>query len=112
MTLKETIEKVLGREIYPDTVAMYAKDQWGAITAFIRSEDKARIKELEEKNIERKQLNDILSTENTWLVNEKIKLEAQNKELLEILRSVYNCSGQRNCLTQPVLDEVLRAITK
>lgn len=68
-----------------------------AINAYI-ADLQARIKELEEQNNS---------------LQFSLQCEATDKqELLEILRSVYNCSGQRNYLTQPVLDEVLRAITK
>lgn len=40
------------------------------------------------------------------------KLIAAAPELLEALQSAYRCSGERNYLTKPVLDEMLSAINK
>ena len=40
------------------------------------------------------------------------KLIAAAPELLEALQSAYKCSGERNKLTKPVLDEMLNAINK
>tara|TARA_R110000772_G_scaffold169846_2_gene281741 strand:- start:2134 stop:2460 length:327 start_codon:yes stop_codon:yes gene_type:complete len=40
------------------------------------------------------------------------KLIASAPELLKALRSAYRCSGERNTLTKPVLDEMLNAINK
>ena len=36
----------------------------------------------------------------------------ENKILLEALKNAYRCSGERNYLTKPVLDEMLEAINK
>lgn len=38
--------------------------------------------------------------------------ETNVKELLEALKSAYECSGQHNYLTKPVLDKMLTAIKK
>ena len=40
------------------------------------------------------------------------KLFAAAPELLEALKSAYECSGQHNCLTKPVLDNIFNAIKK
>ena len=40
------------------------------------------------------------------------KLIAAAPELLKALQSAYRCSGERNTLTKPVLDEMLNAINK
>ena len=40
------------------------------------------------------------------------KLIAAAPRLLNALRSAYRCSGERNTLTKPVLDEMLKAINK
>ena len=40
------------------------------------------------------------------------KIAAASKELLKALQSAYRCSGERNMLTKPVLDEMLEAINK
>jgi len=39
-------------------------------------------------------------------------LKRLNKSLLSALKSAYRCSGERNHLTKPVLDEMLKAINK
>jgi hypothetical protein len=40
------------------------------------------------------------------------KLIASAPDLLKALVSAYRCSGERNKLTKPVLDEMLKAINK
>ena len=43
---------------------------------------------------------------------ENAKLIAASPDLLEALQNAYKCSGERNMLTKPVLDEMLEAINK
>ena len=45
-------------------------------------------------------------------LNANVKLMVASKKLLEALQSAYKCSGERNMLTKPVLDEMLNAINK
>ena len=51
-----------------------------------------------------------LATEDEMRAN--AKLIAAAPELLKALQSAYKCSGERNKLTKPVLDEMLNAINK
>jgi hypothetical protein len=40
------------------------------------------------------------------------QLIAAAPELLNVMQSAYKCSGERNTLTKPVLDDMLAAINK
>jgi len=47
MNIKETVKAITGKELHGAHLLDFLTSQYGAFTAFIRQEDKARIKELE-----------------------------------------------------------------
>jgi hypothetical protein len=63
---------------------MYAKDQWGAITAYIRSEDRAEIKSLKEQL----KIREIEAIEFDNIDFSHIK--EQNKQMLSICKEFKN----------------------
>ena len=39
------------------------------------------------------------------------RLREENEKLINILKDVYRCSGERNHLSKPILDDILEVIS-
>lgn len=86
MTLKENIEKITGNKLTVNEALSFTNAQWGLVCNYIRTEDKARIKELEERD---SNLCSIIQS-----------LQQENEQLKEVLESVYKCSGESRAIEE------------